>query len=545
MAKVIFPKNNLGPDSSYWAREVENRIKEIELDAARNKNFVNNASSGSRVSSMSLSALWARVIALETTGTAGLPIGTPLSGLGTNTGDYDMQTFKLTNLGTPTLDADSATKVYVDTSVSAFQTQIDGKIDEVPTEIGNAVNLNVYTTTGLWIQSSNAEAAAGTNYPVSYAGILEVIARADAAFIYQRYTTYQPYNKVYHRSNYIGTWSAWKEVSNVGHTHATSEVTGLDSALSGKASTTHSHAISDVTGLQGALDGKLSGSFPTGNRVMVTDVDGNASISALIDTTELGYLNGVTSNIQTQIGAKANNSGYTASRVLISDATGNVAVSSLISTTELDYLDNASSNIQTQLNGKSATGHSHATSDVTGLDTALSGKASTTHSHPISDVTALQTTLDGKLAIDGFTASRVLTTNTLGAVAVSSTIDTTELGYLNGVTSNIQTQLNNKQNAGAGGIPIAMAANATTTAGGTALAVNTQETATTVTFPAGRFSVTPAVTANTSSPRYVVAITSVSSTGYTMVVRNVSDATGTTYTWNWMAVQMTAGSVSG
>lgn len=99
--------------------------------------------------------------------------------------------------------------------------------------------------------------------------------------------------------------------------------------------------------------------------------------------------------------------------------------------------------------------------------------------------------------------------------------------------------------SGSDGRAFAMAANATTTTGGTALAANAQETATTVTFPSGRFSVTPAITANTSSPRYVVAITSTSSTGFTMVVRNVSDATGTAYTWNWMAVQMTSGSVSG
>lgn len=99
--------------------------------------------------------------------------------------------------------------------------------------------------------------------------------------------------------------------------------------------------------------------------------------------------------------------------------------------------------------------------------------------------------------------------------------------------------------SGSNGVPFAMAANASPSAVGTALAINTQETAVTVTFPVSRFSVTPAVTANTSSPRYVVAITSASSTGFTMIVRNVSDGTGTTYTFNWMAVQMLSGSVSG
>lgn len=50
--------------------------------------------------------------------------------------------------------------------------------------------------------------------------------------------------------------------ANATHTHATSDVTGLDTALSGKAASTHSHAIADVTGLQTALDGKqASGSY--------------------------------------------------------------------------------------------------------------------------------------------------------------------------------------------------------------------------------------------------------------------------------------------
>jgi hypothetical protein len=294
---------------------------------------------------------------------------------------------------------------YLNGVTDNIQTQLDGKIGETPTEIGNAVNLNDYTSTGLFIQSSNAEAAAGSNYPAPYAGLLEVYARSDAAFVYQRYTTYQPYNIVYHRSNYTGTWSTWKGVSSIGHSHSIAEVDGLATSLADKADEVHTHAISDVTGLQTALDGKINGTFPTGNRVMVTDATGVATISG--------------------------------------------------------------------------------------------------------------------------------------------TIDTTELGYLNGVTSSIQTQLNAKAVAGSNGVPFAMAANRTTTAGGTALAAYAQETATTVTFPTSRFSVVPAVTANTSSPRYAVAVGSVATTGFTMTVRNVSDATGTTYTWNWMAIQMTSGAVSG
>ena len=43
------------------------------------------------------------------------------------------------------------------------------------------------------------------------------------------------------------------------------------------------------------------------------------------------------------------------------------------------------------------------------------------------------------------TANRVLISDSSGKVAASSSVTTTELGYLDGVTSSIQTQLNNKQ----------------------------------------------------------------------------------------------------
>jgi len=43
-----------------------------------------------------------------------------------------------------------------------------------------------------------------------------------------------------------------------------------------------------------------SGVFPSGNRVMISDVTGKLSESS-ITTTELNYLDGATSNLQTQL----------------------------------------------------------------------------------------------------------------------------------------------------------------------------------------------------------------------------------------------------
>lgn len=51
--------------------------------------------------------------------------------------------------------------------------------------------------------------------------------------------------------------------------------------------------------------------------------------------------------------------GLTASRALVSDSSGHPAVSA-VTATELGYLDGVTSAIQTQLDGKAATGHTHA-----------------------------------------------------------------------------------------------------------------------------------------------------------------------------------------
>ena len=59
-------------------------------------------------------------------------------------------------------------------------------------------------------------------------------------------------------------------------------------------------------------------------------------------------------------------SGLTASRALISNSSGQPAVSAVTST-ELGYLDGVTSNIQTQLNGKAASSHTHTISQISNL----------------------------------------------------------------------------------------------------------------------------------------------------------------------------------
>lgn len=76
--------------------------------------------------------------------------------------------------------------------------------------------------------------------------------------------------------------------------------TETDTLLLGKASSTHVHG--NITN-----DGKLT----TASRVVVTDASGNID-TASVTSTELGYVSGVTSSIQTQLNSKHDDTNHTA-----------------------------------------------------------------------------------------------------------------------------------------------------------------------------------------------------------------------------------------
>lgn len=133
-----------------------------------------------------------------------------------------------------------------------------------------------------------------------------------------------------------------------------------------------------------------------------------------------------------------------------------------VSNAEFQYLGNVTSDIQTQINGKEATITATTTADYyrgdktfATLDKAAVGLGNVDNTSdlnkPIS--TATQTALDAKQAtitgaattIDDtdLTASRALVSDGSGKVAVSD-VTSTELGYLDGVTSAVQTQVDSK-----------------------------------------------------------------------------------------------------
>lgn len=124
------------------------------------------------------------------------------------------------------------------------------------------------------------------------------------------------------------------------HTHPIGDVSGLQTALDGKASVSHAHAIADVTGLQTALDGKASSSHT-----------------------------------------------HTASQISDSSAVGRSVLTAADAASARSAMSAAASS------------HAHVVVDVTGLQTALDGKAAASHTHPIGDISGL-----GSMASLGSTA---------------------------------------------------------------------------------------------------------------------------------------------
>lgn len=136
-------------------------------------------------------------------------------------------------------------------------------------------------------------------------------------------------------SDVTGLTTALDGKAATAHSHAQSDVTGLVTALSGKASTVHTHSISDVTGLQTSLDTKVnsaslatvatSGSYndlldrPTIPTVPVTSVSGKTGAVTLVSAdVGLGNVNNtsdankpISTATQAALDTKASNTSVT------------------------------------------------------------------------------------------------------------------------------------------------------------------------------------------------------------------------------------------
>lgn len=201
------------------------------------------------------------------------------------------------------------------------------------------------------------------------------------------------------------------------HYHAISDVTGLQSALDGKAASSHGTHVSYATTAP-KMDGTASAGsastvartdhvHPTDtSRASQVDLDAlETVVEGKANATHTHAISDVT-NLQSSLDAKQatvtgaattiTGSNLTVNRALISNSSGKVTVSAVTST-ELGYLDGVTSAIQTQLNNKASSSHTHAISDVTNLQSTLDGKAG-------KKVDGQTTTLDGVSYVGGTNA---------------------------------------------------------------------------------------------------------------------------------------------
>jgi hypothetical protein len=131
-----------------------------------------------------------------------------------------------------------------------------------------------------------------------------------------------------------------------------------------------------------------------------------------ISSTELSYLNGVTSAIQTQLDAKLVSSDVSTTYAPIANPsfTGTVVLPSTtsigdVSSTELGYVNGVTSAIQTQIDSKAPIADPTFTGTVSGISKSMVGLGNVANTadadKPVS--TATQTALDAKLSLAGGT----------------------------------------------------------------------------------------------------------------------------------------------
>jgi len=249
---------------------------------------------------------------------------------------------------------------------------------------------------------------------------------------------------------FLGSGDAW--VSNNSKAPTTGAVDGrvdtkIATALTGDVVATAPVTIADNSPSSGkitlAVDAKLTELSTMAQATANALADLTQSEVEILDgitatTAEINYVDGVTSNVQTQLDAKqpldseltelATMAGTTASSLAdLTQAEVQILDGATLTTTELNYVDGVTSAIQGQIDGKQAT-----SAKLTELATMSTGT-----SEALADLTQAEVQI-----LDGATLS---TTELNVLDGIPGTLTATELGYSDGVTSSIQTQLNAKQ----------------------------------------------------------------------------------------------------
>ena len=315
-------------------------------------------------------------------------LGTKLSKAG------DTMTGNLTLSGAPSADLHAATKKYVDDEIVSTETTLGNNLI---THENATTNVHGIDDTSALATKSYADNALSTH-------------ASDSTDVHGIANTADLATKSY-ADNALSTHSSdTTDVHGIADTADLATKAYADAAATHNAVTTDVHGISNTANLVVTSDARLSDTrTPTDNTVTTAKiVDSNVTADKLAgdSVTESKIANGTIVNADINASAAI-------------DWT-KLAVSSTVSSTELGYLDGVTSAIQTQLNAlassSTVSGHTGATTSVHGIsDTAQ-----------LAYLNAANQTFTGNMEVDGnMTVDGNLTVNgtTFNASATSITIE--------------------------------------------------------------------------------------------------------------------------
>ena len=288
-------------------------------------------------------------------------------GLGTiatqNANNVSISGGTVTGLGDPSSTSDAATKNYVDTLVAGLRTRVVARVASTANvtiasglENGDTID-GVTLVTGNRVLLKNQSTA-------SQNGLYTVVASGAAS----RDTEFDTITELAGQLILVSEGSSQQDTLWLCTTDT--------SATLGSSSITYTQVYPSSGGTVTSVGLADAGSseFTITNSPVTTSGTINIAVNSIaatkigtgtVDNTEFGYLDGVTSAIQTQINSKQatitggattiTSSDLTASRALASNASGKVAVSSVTST-ELGYVSGVTSAIQTQIDNKAGAG---------------------------------------------------------------------------------------------------------------------------------------------------------------------------------------------